>query len=459
MQYKYKKKLYKILSIVILLGFIISLVGCDWFSLGLLNIFDPQAQIRVNYTKIDLTEGVITLEIYSINEVEFIGSGFEYEYYVGTTKIPGLSKTVGATFYVEPSTTSGTKGPITTIENLPLYFQEVQDYSTSHPLITEITCTIDLIGTDGAGHNITISVTFDLPALQPGIDFVPSTITLQAAPATVTSATGSSTIAATVKDAYGNPVADGTAVTFSSTYGTLSSTHTTTTDGIATTVLTFSAGDSSSTITATSGSVVNTMVVTYSVVSVSSTITLQAAPTIVTEETGSSTITATVKDAAGSPVVDGTAVTFSSNYGTLSSTYTTTTDGIATTTLTFSAGDSSSTVTATSGTVSATVGVTYYIASSPFITIFAADYSPAAGVPTTINAVVTKADGTPVANGTVVIFVTTKGTFTGVETTVQGVTAAGTATADLTLVASGDIAKVTATCGTRVSNEITLTCP
>ena len=182
MQYKYKKKLYKILFVVILLGFIISLVGCDWFSLGLLNIFDPQAQIRVNYTKIDLTEGVITLEIYSINEVEFIGSGFEYEYYVGTTKITELSKTVGATFYVAPSTTPGTPGPITTIENLPLYFQEVQDYSTSHPLITEITCTIDLIGTDGAGHNITISVTFDLPVLQPGIDITPPVANIATTP-------------------------------------------------------------------------------------------------------------------------------------------------------------------------------------------------------------------------------------------------------------------------------------
>ena len=182
MQYKNKKKLYKILFIVILLGFIISLVGCDWFSLGLLNIFDPQAQIKVSYTKIDLTAGVITLEIYSINEVEFIGSGFEYEYYVGTTKITELSKTVGATFYVAPSTTPGTPGPITTIENLPLYFQEVQDYLTSYPLITEITCTINLIGTDGAGHNITKPVTFDLPVLQPGIDITPPVANIATTP-------------------------------------------------------------------------------------------------------------------------------------------------------------------------------------------------------------------------------------------------------------------------------------
>ena len=173
LQYKYKKNLYKIVFITILLGFIISLVGCNWLSLGLLNIFDPQAQIRVNYTEVNLVDGSITLEIYSLNEVEFIGSGFAYEYYVGNTKIPGLSKMVGATFYVAPSTSPGTPGDITTIENLPLYFQEVLDYLTSNPLITELTCTIDLIGTDGAGHSISKSVTVDLPAIQPGIDFTP----------------------------------------------------------------------------------------------------------------------------------------------------------------------------------------------------------------------------------------------------------------------------------------------
>ena len=174
MQNKNKKNLYKIIFITVLLGFIISLVGCNWLSLGLLNIFDPQAQIRVSYTDIDLTEGegTIALEVYSLNEVEFIGTGFEYDYYNGTTKISSLSKMVGATFYVAPSTTPGTPGDITTID-LPLYYQDAQDYVKLNPLITEITCTISLIGTDGSGHNITKSVTFDLPALQPGEDVTP----------------------------------------------------------------------------------------------------------------------------------------------------------------------------------------------------------------------------------------------------------------------------------------------
>jgi len=185
LQYKSKKNLSKILFIAILLSFTLILVGCNWLSFGLLNIFDPQAQIRVNYTDIDLTEGecTIALEIYSLNEVEFIGTGFKYEYYNGTTKISSLSKMVGATFYVAPSILPGTPGPTTTID-LPLYYQEAQDYVTSNPLITEITCTISLIGTDGAGHNITKSVTFDLPALQPGIDFEPPTAVITVTPGT-----------------------------------------------------------------------------------------------------------------------------------------------------------------------------------------------------------------------------------------------------------------------------------
>lgn len=357
MQYKNKKNLPKILFITILLGFIISLVGCNWFSLGLLNIFDPQAQIRVNYTEINIGGGIVTLEVYSLNRVEFIGAGFSYDYYIGTTLIPELSKTVGATFYVEPSDTPGIPGPITIIDNLPIYFKEAQDYLIANPLITEINCTITLIGTDGSGHDLTIPVTFGLPALQPG---TPSAMTLQAAPATVTEEGGTSTITATVKDAAGSPVPDGTAVSFSTTYGTLSLSYVTTLDGIAVTTLTFSAGDSSSTITATSGSVISTMVVTYSIVSVPSEMTLQASPsTVVASNT--STIIATVTDSTGNLVADGTVVIFSTELGTLSSYSATTTDGIATTVLTstIAVPDPGITVTATSGVATATVAVIF----------------------------------------------------------------------------------------------------
>jgi PKD repeat protein len=191
--------LYKIVFITILLGFIISLVGCNWLSLGLLNIFDPQAQIRLNYSEVNLEDGSISLEIYSLNEVEYIGTGFEYEYYNGTTPLTSLTKMVGVTFYVEPSTSPGTPGPITKIDNMPLYFQEVLDYLTLNPLVTELTCNINMVGVDGAGHNISKTVTIDLPALQPGIDFVPPTAVINVTPGT----TGTEPFTV-IFDAYGS---------------------------------------------------------------------------------------------------------------------------------------------------------------------------------------------------------------------------------------------------------------
>ena len=45
MQYKNKKNLYKIVFITILLGFIISLVGCNWFPNGIVGVFFPQPGI------------------------------------------------------------------------------------------------------------------------------------------------------------------------------------------------------------------------------------------------------------------------------------------------------------------------------------------------------------------------------------------------------------------------------
>lgn len=452
MQYKNKKNLPKILFITILLGFIISLVGCNWFSLGLLNIFDPQAQIRVNYTEINIGDGIITLEVYSLNRVEFIGAGFSYDYYIGTTLIPELSKTVGATFYVEPSDTPGIPGPITIIDNLPIYFKEAQDYLTANPLITEINCTINLIGTDGSGHDITISVTFGLPALQPG---TPSAMTLQASPATIPAAEGDSIITATVKDAAGSLVPDGTAVTFTTTFGTLSSTYETTVDGIAITTLTSPDFAGSATVTATCGSVISTVVVTCEVTSgVVSTITLQAAPIIVTETAGSSTITATVKDANGNPVADGTPVTFSTTFGTLFSSYETTLDGVVTTILTFSTGDSSSVVTATSGSVSAIIAV-YYLATSGVVSTITLVASPATVATTTetptIIATVEDAGGNPVPDGTPVTFSTNFGTLSSpYETTLNG-----TATTILTFTSEGT-ATVTAISGSKTDDvEVT----
>jgi len=199
LQYKNKRNLYKILFITILLGFIISLVGCNWLSLGLLNIFDPQAQIRINYntslptsiTNIDLEnetaqiiefeegEGTINLEIFCINQVEFKLTGFSYEYSVveynksqkfSSTKIPSLSRISNVLFYIEPSDSPGSPGPKTTI-SIPLLFIDVVDYFIMNPLVTEVLCDLKIIGTDGSGHDQIITVGSNIPVISYGVDF------------------------------------------------------------------------------------------------------------------------------------------------------------------------------------------------------------------------------------------------------------------------------------------------
>ena len=169
MQYKNKKNLYKIVFITILLGFIIFLVGCDWLSLGLLNVFDPQAQIRIkNFDYTDDYKNIVTFDVFTINQVEFIGSGFELEYYRGSTKLDSLKSSVGVNFYVAPSSGPGVEGAATKVTELCLYTSSVLDYVKTYSAFNEISCDLYMLGTDGAGHNLKIKVVSGLAAL--GVD-------------------------------------------------------------------------------------------------------------------------------------------------------------------------------------------------------------------------------------------------------------------------------------------------
>ena len=169
LQYKNKKNLCKILFITILLGFIISLVGCDWFSLGLLNIFDPQAQIRIkNFDYTDDYKNIVTFEVFTINQVEFIGSGFEFDYYRGTSRVTSLDRTVGTYYYVAPSSSPGEAGAETKITGLYLYSSAVLDYVKLYSAFNEISCDLYIVGTDGAGHDLEVKVASEISAL--GVD-------------------------------------------------------------------------------------------------------------------------------------------------------------------------------------------------------------------------------------------------------------------------------------------------
>jgi len=169
LQDKPKKNLYKILFITILLSFTIILVGCSWLSFGLLNIFDPQAQIRIkNFDYTDDYKNIVTFDVFTINQVEFIGSGFELEYYRGNTKLNSLESSIGVNYYVAPSVGPGIEGTATKITELCLYSSAVLDYVKAYSAFNEITCDLYIVGTDGAGHNLKIKVAGGLSAL--GVD-------------------------------------------------------------------------------------------------------------------------------------------------------------------------------------------------------------------------------------------------------------------------------------------------
>jgi hypothetical protein len=182
LQYKNKKNLYKILFIAILLGFIITLVGCNWLSLGLLNIFDPQAQIRIkNFDYTDDYKNTVTFDVFTINQVEFIGSGFELEYYRGSTKLDSLKSSVGVNFYVAPADGPGEEGAATKITELCLYTSAVLNYVKTYSAFNEISCDLYIMGTDGAGHDLKVKVASGISAL--GVDNEAPTAVISVEPA------------------------------------------------------------------------------------------------------------------------------------------------------------------------------------------------------------------------------------------------------------------------------------
>lgn len=180
MQYRNKKNLYKIVFITILLGFIILLVGCDWLSLGLINIFDPQAQIRLSELNVN-DDGTVDMKIFTINQVEFIVSGFEFDYYNGDSKLTSLDRTIGAYYYVAPSSSPGEAGPETEIPPLLLYSSAVLDYVKTNLAYNVVTCDLYIVGSDGAGHDLKIKVADGLAAL--GVDNEAPTANITVTPA------------------------------------------------------------------------------------------------------------------------------------------------------------------------------------------------------------------------------------------------------------------------------------
>ncbi len=179
-------------------------------------------------------------------------------------------------------------------------------------------------------------------------------ITVTASPSSISAdGTSTSTITATVKDASENP-ANGASVTFTTNLGTITSPHTTDSDGVATATLTAGTTSGTAVVKATANGASATTTVTLTPGSPSN-ITLFASPSsIIADGTSTSTITANVKDTSGNPA-NGASVTFTTSLGTITSPHTTS-GGVATATLT-SATSGTAVVKATANGISNTIQV------------------------------------------------------------------------------------------------------
>ena len=327
--------------------------------------------------------------------------------------------------------------------------------SINHTFNTAGTYVTSLTVTDSNGNVgfATVTITVNEEPV-PGI----GNITVSANPQTNV-AGGASIITAIVTNTEGDVVADGTTVYFYTNYGTLSAESAETTNGMAKVTLTLDDnmqdGDKAK-VTAFIGAVSSFVEVTCTEeIGPEIEITVSANPES-NVPGGTSIISAKVNYEEGDVVPDGTTVYFYTNSGILSADSANTANGIATVNLTLDDNmleGETATVTAFIGSKEGTVDVKCI---NIIITIYADDYSIAPAGNTTITAIVTDPEGAPV-DGVIVIFFTNIGTLNPIYY-ITGTVVSGIATTSLTLDNIGDIATVTARCGSRVSNEIKITC-
>lgn len=244
------------------------------------------------------------------------------------------------------------------------------------------------------------------------------------------STTGTISITASVNDETGFPAPDGTAVTFSSTAGTLNRTQTTTSAGRATATLSYDLSVDPEVATVTVRALGKTAAKVLSFVS---SIDVVADPlTIEAKDTGTgesaATITATCLDASGSPATTGS-VTFTSNLGNIATASVPIgAGGIATTTFSSNTAGTA-TVTATWGSSRATATITV-TPGPPFSISVASDTNSIqadGNSSAVISATVKNVKGNSAMDGTVVNFSVIpdgKGTITPQATTVNGVATA-----------------------------------
>jgi len=278
---------------------------------------------------------------------------------------------------------------------------------------------------------------------------VPYTVTVSSYPASILVGGALAIVTATVLDQYGNPVADGTPVTFTaSLQGTIAPSSRPTTNGVATATLASGYVAGTATVTAFADSRSGYTYVTF-LPGAPFTVTVTINPPDLTVD-DTALVTSTVKDFYGNAVANNTLVTFTvSSGGSVVPPTNVTSNGLATTTL-GSRVVGPITVTAVTwgdgGLKSGTATATFRPGAPTTVTLQAYPLSiPVDGATAAITATITDQYNNRVADGTAVAFTTTLGTINPLATT----TAGGVATATLTSGALNGIATVTATVGSR----------
>ncbi len=269
----------------------------------------------------------------------------------------------------------------------------------------------------------------------------------------------SAPVTATVTDAWNNPVADGTVVTFNATIGLVfaesgGTTYVTqTVGGVARATLVAGTLSGSAATWAQAGSA-NSGLQTVNIITpgLPASVALVVAPAVL-EVGGTAQITATVRDCAANPVTDGTLVDFAlaPALGTVSPDPAFTTNGVATAAFTAGTTPGTAVLTATVNSLVATAtltlvpGAPYTLTLAVHPTTLVADGTSTAAV----TATVTDRFGNPVADGTLVDFALAPAL--GTVSPDPAVTTNGVATAAFTAGTVTGTAVLTATAGSAVA--------
>jgi adhesin/invasin len=234
-----------------------------------------------------------------------------------------------------------------------------------------------------------------------------------------------SEIRALLKETTSKLAIEGAEVTFATDLGTIPRSATTSPSGVARAELTSDTQTGTATVVARYGDFIADSVKINMWESVPNYLTLSADPTVlIADNRSTSTITASVSDAANNPVPDGTIVTFeiTAGSGTIEP-QKGTQQGVATSILTSSTQPDTVVITARVGELSETVTVRYVVGSPAAVSVVADSTElPADGITSTrVRAFVLDEVGNPVVDGTLVNFETNLGDINPSAQTVDGV--------------------------------------